>query len=426
MIAYKNNGVSAVLIRKTTGKKSESKGECPIYWRVTYMRKAKYYFTGSKFSESDWMDLVERDLAKHRDTKKTWQRYFDNTLRKIIDDLVEKNEFSFDTFEQRLGKSDILNLNDAFRGKISQLMADDRVNYAESYSSTLSNLDRFKGSKISFQTITPDFLRRFEKYLIESGKSVTTVGFYMRNIRTVINSEKYLSGEKYPFGRGKYVIPKGERRELALELSQIHMIQAYKCGDPIKLYRDLWLFSFYGNGINMTDICRLKYDEIKNGEITFIRKKTKEKRRKVVRIFIPITTPLKKIIKEYGNKNKEGYIFPFLDGIQTEKQRVRKIADITKNVNEAIQLIAKDLKLPDNITTYATRHSYVTILERLHVPRVFIQNSLGHTDESVTDSYSKMAERELRFKYNTLLLPMGDGEIVKDLANRAKTEIILN
>jgi len=429
MLNYKNNGVSVALVRKVVGKKTEDIGECPIYWRITYLKKVKYYFTGSKFTMAEWEDITGRDLSKHRDLKRTWQRYFDNTLKKIVDELVENNEFTFDLLNKRIGKSDIKNLNEAFTERIEKMYTEERVNYAESFKYTLSSLEKFNKDKtIQFNEVTVDFLRRYEKYLLDEGKSISTVGFYMRNIRTIINGdgEPLLKAGKYPFGRGKYIIPKAEGRQLALKLEEIHMIQAYKCNHQTDIYRDLWLFSFYGNGMNMTDICRLKYSDIQDGELVFIRKKTKKKRRTIVSIYVPIIKPINDIIKKHGCKNKNGFIFPFLNGVESEKQRVRKIADVTKNVNETIQLIAKDLKLPEGITTYATRHSYVTILERLNVPRVFIKNSLGHAHESVTDSYSKLAEKELRFKYNSLLLPKSNNDIIKELVGGIELEMMLN
>lgn len=424
---YKNRDVSLSLMRKERNKGDKFS---PVFWRVTHNRLRKYYASGFTFTAGDWNDFVNRNLQKHKDIKTTLQNFQDKTLKPIIDLLVEEDNFSFEALNNKLGKSDISNLNDAFRAKIEQLYNEDRVNYAESFKATLGSLESFKGKDIKFNSITPDFLRKYEKHLIDSGKTVTTVGFYMRNIRTVINGggEPYLKAGKYPFGVGgyKYTIPKGERREKALGLGEIHLIQSYRCGPLSEKYRDLWLFSFYGNGINITDICRLRYDDIQDGEITFIRKKTRSKRRTVVRIYIPMTAPIKGIIRKHGNRNKDGYIFPFLNGIKTEKQIVRKIADITKAVNETIQRIAKELNLPEGVTTYSTRHSYVTILERLNVPRIFIQNSLGHTNESVTDNYSKMAEKELRFKYNSLLLPKSNEEVVKSLAESAKIELVFN
>ena len=129
----------------------------------------------------------------------------------------------------------------------------------------------------------------------------------MRNIRTIINGngEPYVSTGKYPFGKNRYVIPKGEGRELALKLGEIHMIHSYRCSGLQELYKNLWLFSFYANGINMTDLCRLKYEDIKDGEITFIRKKTQGTRRKVMRIFIPMTAPIKEIIKKSWEQQKK-------------------------------------------------------------------------------------------------------------------------
>ncbi len=432
---YSNNGITAYLMRDI--RKKDSEGDCPLRWCVTYKRNRRYYSTGINLNLKDWelfemsenSDFNFKTKARHlKENKNDLEVYFENKLKPIVKELADN--FTFEGLGNKLGKSDISNLNEAFQAKIDDLYENDRINYAESFKSTLKSIEDYYGKGINFNSITPDFLRKYEKHLLDSGKTVTTVGFYMRNLRVIINGdgEPYLKGGKYPFGVGgyKYTIPKGERREMALELGQIHMIQAHKCEPSSEIYRNMWVFSFYGNGINMTDICRLKYSEIQNGEITFVRKKTKNKRRTVVRIYIPITRPIQDIINKHGNKNKDGYIFPFLNRIETEKQIVRKIADVTKSVNETIRHITKELNLPDGITAYSTRHSYVTILERLNVPRIFIQNSLGHTTESVTDNYSKMAERELRFKYNSLLLPKSNDEILKSLVESVKMELILN
>jgi integrase len=418
-------------------RKKDSEGQCPLRWCVTYKRNRRYYSTGISLNLKDWelfevsenSDFNFKTKARHlKENKNDLEVYFENKLKPIVKELADN--FTFEGLGNKLGKSDISNLNEAFQAKIDDLYENDRVNYAESFKSTLKSIEDFSGKDINFNSITPDFLRKYEKHLLNSGKTVTTVGFYMRNLRVIINGdgEPYLKGGKYPFGVGgyKYTIPKGERREMALELGQIHMIQVHRCEPSSEIYRNMWVFSFYGNGINMTDICRLKYSEIQNGEITFVRKKTKNKRRTVVRIYIPITRPIQDIINKHGNKNKDGYIFPFLNGIETEKQIVRKIADVTKNVNETIRHITKELNLPEGITAYSTRHSYVTILERLNVPRIFIQNSLGHTTESVTDNYSKMAERELRFKYNSFLLPKSNEEVLKSLVETARMELIFN
>lgn len=55
------------------------------------------------------------------------------------------------------------------------------------YETTLKNLESFSGENISFQAITPDFLKRFEKHMTQEGRNYTTIGIYMRHLRAIIN-----------------------------------------------------------------------------------------------------------------------------------------------------------------------------------------------------------------------------------------------
>lgn len=414
---YSNRDVTVALIRKVRNVGDEI---APIYWRITYNRRHRYIKAGFSFSVSDWDDFLNPKKRKYTDIKTTLRKYREKTLIPVINDLVEKNSFSLDGLDAKLGRAGVTSLNEAFRRRISDLFSEDRIKYAESLESTLRSVESHSGDDIKFNSITVDYLKKYEKHLLDQGKSITTVGVYMRNIRTVINGggEPYLEAGKYPFGKNRYIIPKGEGRELALKLGDIHMMHNYRCTGTKELYRDMWLLSFYANGLNITDLCRLRYEDIRDGEITFIRKKTKGTRRKVMRIYIPMTRPIKEIIRKHGNKSKDGLIFPFLNGLKTEKQIVYKVGDVTSLVNQTIQEIAKELKLKDGITTYATRHSYVTILEGMNVPRSFIKNSLGHANESATDNYSNMADKEQRYKYNSLLLPKSNDEVVKSLVEK--------
>lgn len=421
----KRSGVNFALVLKARNNKDDVL--IPAFWRITYERKLKYIVTGYKFSKTDWDVFCARDLQKHKDIKSTLKKYLENVLRPAIDKLVETGCFSFDALNKELGKSDIVTVNDAFRAKISELEAEGRINYSESFKYTLASLEAYKKT-IQFRDVTPSFLKKYEKHLIDGGKTETTVGFYMRNIRTIINNdgEPYLKDGAYPFGKGKYIIPKGEGRQLALRLDQIHLMQSYACDPSIEMYRDLWMFSFYGNGMNITDVLRLEWKDLRDGEITFIRKKTKSKRRTVVRVYVPMIRPLEEIIQKWGNKKRDGYIFPFLNGTNSEAERIPKVRDVLRLVNKSIQQVARELGLPDGISSYSTRHSFVTILEHLNVPRIYISNSLGHTNETVTDAYANMTEKELRYKYNSLLIPKTNDEIVKSLIESAKMEIIYN
>ncbi len=85
------------------------------------------------------------------------------------------------------------------------------------------------------------------------------MGIYMRTLRAIINNNRggdkpYIDAEKYPpFGvsRGKYAIPEGGRREIALSIEQIWKIEDYQTENVmLATARDIFVFMFYCNGLN--------------------------------------------------------------------------------------------------------------------------------------------------------------------------------
>ena len=82
----------------------------------------------------------------------------------------------------------------------------------------------------------------------------------------------------YPFGPGRYVIPAGANTKKALSKTDIDRIKTYQPmpGTMERRSLDLWLFSYYCNGANFTDICHLAWGnvDLKGNKLTFVRMKT--------------------------------------------------------------------------------------------------------------------------------------------------------
>ena len=92
------------------------------------------------------------------------------------------------------------------------------------------SLHKFK-SRLKFEQIIPEFLRSYERWFIAQGKSITTVGIYLRCLRDVMNvamEQGMMRIEDYPFGKRKYIIPTGRNIKKALTLSEISKIYNYK------------------------------------------------------------------------------------------------------------------------------------------------------------------------------------------------------
>tara|TARA_R110002050_G_scaffold299309_1_gene464518 strand:- start:343 stop:789 length:447 start_codon:yes stop_codon:yes gene_type:complete len=128
---------------------------------------------------------------------------------------------------------------------------------------------------------------------------------------------------QYPFGHGKYEVPTGQGRKMALSLQQIKTLISYSDGsEATEHYRDLWFFSYFCNGINFPDLVTLKYSNIKNGEIYFIRAKTIHTSKVKKEICSVITPVMQAIIDKRGNpdRNPDSHIFGFLNGDETPLQ----------------------------------------------------------------------------------------------------------
>lgn len=143
--------------------------------------------------------------------------------------------------------------------------------------------------------------------MLAQDKSLTTVGIYMRSLRTIFNnviSDGLLNIEYYPFGRKKYEIPTSRNVKKALSLHEISKIYFYEApeGSASERARDYWIFLYLCNGINIKDFCLLRYENLKGNILEFERAKTARTKRNIESIRIPLSEDAKRVIEKWGNK----------------------------------------------------------------------------------------------------------------------------
>ena len=138
--------------------------------------------------------------------------------------------------------------------------------------------------------------------------SKTTVGIYTRCLRAMFNEAIFqgiIKREKhYPFGRRKYQCPSSRNVKKALTIEEVEKIYYF---EPAiwqdQRAKDFWLFSYFGNGINPTDIAHLKFKNIAEDYITFERSKTENATRLAPKpITICLTEDLIDIIGRWGKQ----------------------------------------------------------------------------------------------------------------------------
>lgn len=401
-------------------------------------RKPKMVSTKIKLLKSDW-EKIKRNIingklsAKIVDTNliNAYNLIFgENSYFKKAENIVEslKNNFNFVEFKMLFEKDNSVNIvnntqNELFSSiedKVKYLWENEQIESARVFGNAAESLKRFcKKDKLFYKEINPEFLKKYEKWMLKSGKispggkrknmpaSITTVAIYLKCVRIILGEakdNKVILPDDYPFGGKKYNIPDANKTKKALMKSQVLQIKSIDTLPPHQeLAKDLWLFSYLCNGMNFTDICRLKKDNLSNDEFQFLRKKTRNSRKEQKIIRVKLLPEAKAIIEKYQIENSE-YVFPFLSSSMNEEEKLKKIRNLIRNTNLNLNKLLKKMGFTQKVNTYHARHSFATILLRSNAPIKFIQDSLGHAKLETTENYlASFEDDQIKHYMNSLL-----------------------
>lgn len=386
-------------------RRAKQDGAYPVKVRVTFQRKRKYYGTGIDLSEEDFQKVQG---SKPRGEFKELKIRFSALEQRAIDVVKSLPNFSFTSFEehflnQRSTEQDVYSFYDSY---VLGLSNEGRAGTASSYQCSHKSLKTFHPRKLLFEKITPEFLKEYERWMLAKGNSLTTVGIYLRSLRTLCNlavEKGILTQQAYPFGKRRYQVPAGRNVKKALTLEDIQKIFNYQPQSETESWsRDLWVFSYLCNGINIKDIARLKYASIEGDRITFIRAKTERTSKKNLKPIVAMLTPESNdIIQRWGifPASPENYVFNILTrGITAERERAL-VQQATQTINKYVKRIATAVGIDKSVTTYTARHSFSTILKRSGAPIEFISESLGHHDLKTTEHYLDSFEDDAKRQY---------------------------
>ncbi len=323
------------------------------------------------------------------------------SAKEIIDSL---KTFSFEQFESIFSRKpgDATRVSFQYARKIRELKIEERLNTLDTYISGEKNIVEFVKKKktysyenLTFYDITAKWLEEFEKYLIEDkGKSITTLAIYLRAFKTLFNeaiNQNAIEADIYPFGRNKYQIPSINvaKRALSMEnLKKFFELQPKQVEH--EKAKDFWFMSYACNGANIKDLALLKFSDIDDDKITFLRAKTKKTSKTNLKPIVVFRNDyIDYIFCKYGNKriHDDQYVFNILTSGLSAAEIKTRIKAFTRFLNQHTQNLCKQNDLPRELTTYWARHSFTTIAIRKGASMEFIQESLGHSNITTTQNY---------------------------------------
>ena len=371
-------------------------GTFPLMLRVTKDRKRKYVSLGLSLHEKFW-DFEKSKPKRNCPNKEQIERLIAAKTAEYNDLIVEmtaqQREYTVETlvshFHNQVRCATVVELYDKL---IDDMKRGGKLGNAGVYKYSRTSLLKFTGQRlqIPFSDIDAVWLRRYENWLRTSGCGDTTISQLFRTLRSVFNKAVELQLVKrdyYPFDAYKVskfdtrtkkraITKEDVRKVIALDLSQGYPSE--------RLARDIFVFSYFGAGINFADIALLKYGNVRDGRVQYVRKKTGKP------INFLLTEEMRNIIAKYQRQGQtdEDYIFPILDRRvhRTEQQRYDRTHKVLTNTNRWLRKIGQRVGI-EHLTTYVARHTFATVLKRSGVNIAIISESLGHSDLSTTQIY---------------------------------------
>lgn len=393
---------TAIILDK---RRALANGKYPVKLRITFSRKQRYYPCDISLSIEEYEKVVSKlpkGLFKEISMKL-------NALEQRASTIIAgMGVFDFENFEtnlfsEQMVREDVYAYYDKMIAKYCEL---EQMGTAANYRASLTSLRKFR-QKLEFIGISVDFLKKYEKWLVDDGKSVSTVGIYLRPLRSVVNhaiADGTLSKDfNYPFGsksKNKYQIPKTRNIKKALSKSEIQAIFTYKpsIGNWEEKALDFWKFTYLSNGMNMKDIATLRFKDIQGEYIRFVRAKTAHTNNVLTPISVFVTDDIKLILEKWGNKDKSAgnLIFEIISATDSLERQREKIQQFLKMVNKYMGIIGRTLKIDKQITTMTARHSFSTVLKRSGVGIQQISEALGHSSINTTKSYLDSFEDDVK------------------------------
>lgn len=401
-------------------RRSKANGKFPVKLRVysKTLSKSKLYsidvdLTVDEF-ENIWLKNDSLNVrGKNRQVRARLQK-FELRANEEAEKLIK---FSFEKFERNFFRksTDGNNVIYHFQEVIKENIRKGKIGTSESFKYALKSIIEFNkvhcGKEITvltFDSIDKNWLEAYEEHMVSKGKSITTVGFYLRSLRIIFNNaidSKDIDDELYPFGKKRYQIPRSNKVKKALTNNELKILfnSKPKTKEQEKA-KDFWFFSYVCNGMNLKDVLLLKHADIKNDKFSYYRAKTFSKSKIKEKIEIYLNDYSKKIIEKYGDNKSKGFVFQTLRDNDSENIRYKKTKNFTRFINQHIKILAKDNGLPNEISSYWARHSFATNSIRKGASMEFVSEALNHSDLTVTKNYFAGFEDETKKEFAKQLM----------------------
>ena len=384
--------------------------EGSIYYQVIHKRTVRQIGTDFRVFDTEW-DKEASSVRIMPETNENRKRYLHSVAEHIGWDIRrlqaiiaqcdrQGGKYSADNIIEKFnGQLDGQSLFSFMQGIIGQLKQLGKVRTSETYTAALTSFMKFReGQDILLCEIDSDTMMLYEAWLKSKEICPNSTSFYMRILRAVYNRavEKELTEQKYPFKHVYTGIDKTVKRAVPLKTIKRIKELDLTLKPHLDYARDMFLFSFYTRGMSFIDMAYLKKSDLKNGILTYRRRKTGQQ------LMVKWEKCMEEIVTKYEACSATQYLLPIITN-PLASERVQYMNALSR-VNVALKEVARlaDLQIP--LTMYCARHGWASIAKSKNIPLSVISEGMGHDSEETTRIYLASLDTSVVDRANSLIL----------------------
>lgn len=173
---------------------------------------------------------------------------------------------------------------------------------------------------------------------------------------------------------------KSKKEKLSVEeITLLAQFDLSKFGKKTQVARDIFLMQYYLYGSRVSDVLRLRLDDVKPDRINIVQHKTK------AIVSVKLSQSIKDIIDKYKGQSLF-FVFPELDRFMPDVTH-KNIDSVVALMNKNLRIVAHACGIEKHISTHVARHSFATNADKVVMDKRHISKALGHSTFKMTENY---------------------------------------
>ena len=381
--------------------------EGTIYYQIIHERKVRQLLSDYKVFPSEWDESRSMVTTTQKSERKSlilsirerirWdvERIMKIDRKLDANGLIYTADDVIDEFNRYAREYSLFNFMESIIAKLKQ---NGKVRTSETYKSTLNSFKKFRQDEdIMLDCLTSEIMEAYEAWHHKRGVAPNTISFYTRILRAVYNRavEDDIIENRNPFRHVYTGVDKTVKRALPLVLIKKIKALDLSLNPSLDYARDMFLMGFYLRGMSFIDMAFLKKSDLKNGYVTYRRRKTGQQ------LIIEWTKEMQMILDKYP-ENATDYLLPIIKNTGINERCTYR--NMGYNINHNLKKIAKMVGVQIPLTLYVARHSWASAAKTKGIPLSVISEGMGHDSEATTQIYLASLDTSVVDKANSLIL----------------------